>query len=61
MAKMTKTQIRRAYNDIVAKAEKLRSAWTYGGYGGQSMRGQYMSTTDLVAIEKIISKYQKKL
>jgi len=58
MPKMTKTQIRRAYNDILGKADKLRQAYTY--LGG-APRGLYMSTKDLVAIEAIISKYQKKL
>ena len=59
MPKMTKTQIRRAYNDILSKAEKLRGAYTYGM--GTQTRGLYLSTKDLIAIEAIISKYQKKL
>jgi len=54
---MTKTQIRRAYNDILGKAEKLRQAYS----PRHGSRGLYMSTKDLIAIEAIISKYQKKL
>ena len=52
MAKMTKTQSKRAYLAIKQKAGKL---WAQTGG-----RGLSMSTQDLVAIEKICDKYLKK-
>jgi len=53
MAKMTKTQQKRAYLAIKQKAGKLWSQPKFPiDYG--------MSTQDLVAIEKICDKYLKK-
>jgi hypothetical protein len=59
MAKMTKTQAKRAYLAIKQKAGKL---WMHGPWVHQSntLRGLQMSTQDLVAIEKICDKYLKK-
>ena len=57
MAKMTKTQIRRLYRDILGKSKKL---WSISD-GYQQKWGIGMSTPDYMAIEKIIHKYQKKL
>jgi len=51
MAKMTKTQQKRAYLAIKQKAGKL---WMSRASGGR------MTTQDLVAIEKICDKYLKK-
>ena len=51
MAKMTKTQQKRAYEAILSKATKL---WL-----GQKEPG-WISTTDYMAIEKICRKYLKK-
>jgi len=54
MAKMTKTQYRRAYHAILQKAS---SVWRKT----QKMDSKYvMSTTDFLAIEKICDKYLKK-
>ena len=49
MAKMTKTQTKRALNDIKSKAKRL---WMFTSS---------MGTSDVVAIEKICDKYLKKL
>ncbi len=49
MAKMTKTQQKRAYRAIKQKAGKL---WGYPV--------NHMSTQDFIAIEKICDKYLKK-
>jgi len=51
MAKMTKTQQKRAYLAIKQKA---------GRHWGYSVSSYSMSTQDLVAIEKICDKYLKK-
>ena len=54
MAKMTKTQAKRAYLAIMQKSRKL---YLYDSPG----MGRYgMSTTDVIAIEKICDKYLKK-
>jgi hypothetical protein len=54
MAKrLTKTETKRLYAAILSKTQKL-----WAGSGGLYAM---MSTADLVAIEKIIHKYQKKL
>ena len=61
MAKrLTKTETKRLYAAILSKTKKL---WSAGGFFERNQIGAtpYMSTTDLVAIEKIINKYQKKL
>jgi hypothetical protein len=52
MPRLTKTQIKRLYRDILSKTRKL-----WGDFG----RDQLMSTADMVTIEKIVHKYQKKL
>lgn len=58
MAKrLTKTETKRLYAAILSKTKKL---WISSG-PGRDMRQSQMSTQDLVAIEKIIHKYQKKL
>jgi len=56
MAKMTKTQQKRAYLAIKQKARKV---WLSGGQGTQQA-GWTMSTQDMIAIEKICDKYLKK-
>lgn len=54
MAKMTKTQYKNAYKTILSRATKV---WR----GTQIDDVKYvMSTTDYIAIEKIVSKYMKK-
>ena len=58
MAKMTKTQSKRAYLAIKQKAQKLWSSSISGGFQARSYPS--MSTQDLVAIEKICDKYLKK-
>jgi len=52
MAKMTKTQYKRAYRDIMSKAQKL--------YFVSHTQQWKMSTADFIAIEKICMKYIKK-
>ena len=56
MARMTKTQAKRAYLAIKQKAGKL---WRDPGFGAYQS-GFGMTTQDLVAIEKICDKYLKK-
>ena len=56
MAKMTKTQMRRAYLAMMMKARKV---WLSGGQGTQQA-GWTMTTQDMIAIEKICAKYLKK-
>jgi len=53
MAKMTKTQAKRAYLAIKQKARKL---WS----GVNAQIGYQMTTQDMIAIEKICDKYLKK-
>ena len=50
MAKMTKTQAKNMLKSISSKANRL---WYY--------ESDIMSTVDLIAIDKIVSKYLKKL
>ena len=58
MAKMTKTQMRRAYLAIKQKSSRV---WWGGEFSWNAPNAKYaMSTTDLVAIEKICDKYLKK-
>jgi hypothetical protein len=55
--RLTKTQVKRLYLDIIRKSRKLweqNAVW----YEGTSM---LMTTPDYMAIEKIIHKYQKKM
>ena len=54
--KLTKTQIKRLYRDILSKSRKLWQGWA-AGYG----RDELMTTPDYIAIEKIIKKYQKRM
>ena len=55
MAKrLTKTEIKRLYAAILSKTKKL---WLNTGY----QEGANMSTPDIIAIEKIINKYLKRL
>ena len=57
MARMTKTQAKRAYLAIKQKAGKL---WQHSSVAPFT-QGQFgMTTQDLVAIEKICDKYLKK-
>jgi len=56
MAKMTKTQAKRAYLAIKQKAHKLWRDPSFGSGDG----GFGMTTQDLIAIEKICHKYLKK-
>lgn len=59
MAKrLTKTQIKRLYNDILAKSKKL---WSISDMTAQVGYHVGMNTVDYLAIEKIIHKYQKKM
>ena len=51
--RMNKTQEKRAYHAIMAKAQRC---WTGGPMGSP----RKMSTTDYMAIEKICMKYLKK-
>ena len=53
--KLTKTEAKRLYAAILSKTKKL---WLGGSAVGDF---PWMATNDLVAIEKIIHKYQKKL
>ncbi len=53
MAKMTKTQKRRALEAIKQKSRKLWDSRFVGNIGN-------MSTQDMIAIEKICDKYLKK-
>jgi hypothetical protein len=55
MAKMTKTQQKRAYAAILQKAGNLWRARGLGQYGAYRM-----STKDYLAIERIVDKYLKK-
>ena len=57
MAKMTKTQQKRAYLAIKQKAKKL---WSIPGWGRGWEAPRAMTTQDLIAIEKICDKYLKK-
>lgn len=57
MAKMTKTQQKRAYLAIKQKAGKL---WRQSNGQYQGSLGWGLTTQDLVAIEKICDKYLKK-
>jgi len=59
MAKrLTKTETKRLYAAILSKTKKL---WAADAMASYLSSGTIMSTPDLVAIEKIIHKYQKKL
>jgi len=59
MAKrLTKTQVRRLYLDILSKSRKL---WNQDYVISSLASEQLMSTPDLVAIEKIVKKYLKKM
>jgi len=59
MAKMTKTQIKRLYSDIRNKAIKLHVASSSPiAFPGPAT---LMSTKDFIAIDAIITKYQKKM
>jgi len=53
--KLTKRETKRLYEAILSKTKKL---WAGSPI---SLNFSMMSTADLVAIEKIIHKYQKKL
>lgn len=60
MPKLTKTQVRRLYRDILGKAQKLW-ATKWGSLPGVYAGAELMSTKDYMAIEAIIRKYQKKI
>jgi hypothetical protein len=53
--RLTKTQVKRLYSDILSKSRKL---WMTP-YATPA--GELMTTPDYLAIEKIIRKYQKKM
>jgi len=54
-ARLTKTETKRLYAAILSKTKKL---WLGPGYS--PTQSNLMSTSDMVTIEKIIHKYQKK-
>ena len=53
--RLTKTEAKRLYAAILSKTKRL---WLGGSGVGDF---PYMATNDLVAIEKVIHKYQRKL
>jgi len=57
MAKMTKTQRKRAYVAIKSKAQKL---WSAGASIGRINVQDSLSTKDYMAIERICDKYLKR-
>tara|TARA_R100000808_G_C2150333_1_gene159064 strand:- start:2913 stop:3089 length:177 start_codon:yes stop_codon:yes gene_type:complete len=54
--RLTKTQVKRLYRDILSKSRKL---WEQNAV--LPYTGIMMTTPDYMAIEKIIHKYQKKM
>jgi len=58
--KLTKTQVRRLYHDILGKSRKLwEQNVVYSNWNLPA--GVLLTTPDYMAIEKIIHKYQKKM
>ena len=56
--RLTKTQVKRLYRDILNKSRKL---WEQSGALPLTAGIHGMTTPDYIAIEKIIHKYQKKM
>ena len=61
MAKrLTKTETKRLYAAILSKTKRLWLGYSLSGTARHRGGVDLMSTADMVAIEKIIHKYQKK-